>query len=199
MKKISIFSYILFIILVITITYNVMAAINTQAQPYKVISQEKEFEIRFYPAATIAFVNSKAKNYKELSSSGFKTLAGYIFGANQTKKHIAMTTPVQMDINDSLSSMAFVMPSGFTPENMPKPNDSNVKIRTTKDEYVAAIRFSGYASDEKIKLYTDKLKKELDAKAITYNGNFRFLGYNAPYQFFNRRNEIIVSLNLVLK
>ena len=25
-------------------------------------------------------------------------------------------------------------------------------------------------------------------------GNFRFLGYNAPFQFWGRRNEIIVSI-----
>ena len=30
---------------------------------------------------------------------------------------------------------------------------------------------------------------------IEFYGNFRFLGYNAPYQFINRRNEIIVNVN----
>jgi hypothetical protein len=29
---------------------------------------------------------------------------------------------------------------------------------------------------------------------ITSYGNYRFLGYNPPYQFIGRRNEIIVSV-----
>jgi hypothetical protein len=32
-------------------------------------------------------------------------------------------------------------------------------------------------------------------KGISYYGNFRFLGYNPPYQFIGRRNEIIMSVN----
>jgi hypothetical protein len=56
------------------------------------------------------------------------------------------------------------------------------------------VRFGGYASDEDIKEYSAKLEKSLVASKIRYFGNFRFLGYNAPYQFFGRRNEIIVSV-----
>jgi hypothetical protein len=142
----------------------------------------------------MAIVVSKAKTYKELASSGFRKLAGYIFGGNNEKKSIAMTSPVHMDINDSLSSMSFVMPSSYTKDNLPQPNDKTIAIKTTKDEYVAVVRFGGYASDEDIKEYSAKLEKSLVASKIRYFGNFRFLGYNAPYQFFGRRNEIIVSV-----
>jgi len=105
-----------------------------------------------------------------------------------------MTSPVHMDINDTASSMSFVMPSAYTKVNLPKPNDPNVIISTTSEEYVAAIRFSGYASDSELKKYSDKLRSALDSHGIRYYGNFRFLGYNAPFQFWGRRNEIIVSI-----
>ena len=171
-----------------------MAANKTETQTYRVLKTEKEFEIRFYPPATMATITSSAKSYKELASPGFRKLAGYIFGGNQSNKSISMTAPVHMDINDTVSSMSFVMPSAYTKVNLPKPNDPNVIISTTSEEYVAAIRFSGYASDSDIKKYSDKLKTLLNSQGIKYYGNFRFLGYNAPFQFWGRRNEIIVSI-----
>jgi len=148
-----------------------------------------------YPATTIATIHSNAKTYKELSGPGFRTLAGYIFGGNETNTSISMTSPVQMDINDSVSSMSLVMPSSFNNENLPKPNDSQVLIQKTADEYVAVIRFGGYASDQDLKFYSAKLHTILQEKGITSSGNARLLGYNPPFQFINRRNEIIISVN----
>ena len=173
---------------------SIMASNKTETQTYRIIRTEKEFEIRFYPPATLATVTSSAKSYKELASPGFRKLANFIFGGNQSKKSISMTSPVHMDINDTASSMSFVMPSAYTKVNLPKPNDPNVIISTTSEEYVAAIRFSGYASDSELKKYSDKLRSALDSHGIRYYGNFRFLGYNAPFQFWGRRNEIIVSI-----
>ena len=176
-------------------TFNIMFPKNSNTQAYSVLKTEKDFEIRFYPSATMAMINSSAKNYKELGNSGFRMLAGYIFGGNEGKIQIAMTSPVHMDINDSSSTMSFVMPSHYNKSNLPKPNSQEVSILTTSDEYVAAIQFNGYASDKDIKLYAQKLENALKAASIDYYGHFRFLGYNAPYQFFGRRNEIIVSVN----
>ena len=75
-----------------------MSTNKSETQAYKVIKVEKEFEIRFYPSATMAMISSSTKTYKELGSSGFTKLAGYIFGGNKEKKQIAMTSPVHMDI-----------------------------------------------------------------------------------------------------
>ena len=107
-----------------------------------------------------------------------------------------MTSPVQMTINDTISAMSFVMPEEYTKENLPIPNDINVNISTTQGEYVAALRFSGFASDDDIKLNTNKLKLALEDARLSYYGNFRYLGYNPPYQLFGRRNEIIVGVHL---
>lgn len=168
---------------------------KTEEQSYKVVHSEKEFEIRFYPSATLATVYSEARSYKELSGPGFRKLAGYIFGGNESDTKISMTSPVHMDINNSRSSMSFVMPSSLKKDNLPKPEDPGVIIEKTEDEYVAAIRFSGYASDEDIRTYSEKLKNLLIEKGINFYGNFRYLGYDPPYKFIGRRNEIIVSVN----
>ena len=192
MKIMLIILAVLFSLVIISQTYFIMA--TSETQPYQVIKKEKDFEIRLYPPATMATVAMNAKTYKELSSSGFRKLAGFIFGGNQDNKNIAMTTPVHMDISDSISTMSFVMPANYSRDNLPKPNDSTITIKTTADDYVAALQFGGYANDEKIKENTVKLKSALEASGVEYFGNYRFLGYNAPYQLIGRKNEIIVSI-----
>lgn len=186
---------IIAVLLIVFQFYTTMATKKSETQLYKVIRKEKEFEIRFYPSATMAMITSSAKTYKELGSSGFTKLAGYIFGGNKDKKQIAMTSPVHMDIGDTISSMSFVMPSNYNKDNLPLPDNSNIAIKTTPDEYVAAITFDGFASQEAIKRHTDILESALKEKHLSYFGHFRYLGYNPPYQLFGRRNEIIVSVN----
>jgi hypothetical protein len=195
MKMFIIILAVVILIIVLFQSFIIMPANKTEEQKHSVIKKFKEFEIRFYPSATIATINSNAKTYKELSGPGFQKLAGYIFGGNESNTKISMTTPVAMDINDSVSTMSFVMPSAYSKENLPKPNDPKVIIKKTTDEYVAVIGFSGYASDEDLKFYSEKLKNLLKENGITSFGNYRFLGYNPPFQFINRRNEIIVSVD----
>ncbi len=185
---------ILIVLFIVFQTYLSMASGNSETQAYKIVRSEKDFEIRFYPSTTMATITSSAKSYKELGSSGFNKLAGFIFGGSKKQQKIAMTSPVHMDINDSVSTMSFVMPAEYDKDNLPVPNNADVKIRTTSDEYVAAIRFGGFASDKDIKENMEKLENALKNNSISYSGQFRFLGYNPPYQLFGRRNEIIVTV-----
>ena len=195
MKSIIIFVLVSILVIVLLQSFNSMPTNKTEEQKYTLVRKYNDFEIRFYPSATIATINSDAKTYMDLSGPGFRKLAGYIFGGNETNTKISMTTPVQMDINDSVSTMSFVMPSAYTKENLPKPNDPKVLIKTTPDEYVAVIRFGGYASDKDLKFYSEKLQNLLKENGINFYGNYRFLGYNPPFQFIGRRNEIIVAVD----
>ncbi|MEY3152448.1 MAG: hypothetical protein RLZZ49_613 [Bacteroidota bacterium] len=167
---------------------------NIERQKYRVVKAEKGFELRYYPPATFATVKSSAKSYRELSSSGFRKIAGYIFGGNESSTKIAMTSPVHMDINEKESSMSFVMPSKYDLESLPKPNDAKVEIHETPGEYLAAIEFGGFANDASIRKHADELKQLLNGKGIKTIGNFRYLGYNPPYQIIARKNEIVVAV-----
>jgi hypothetical protein len=46
----------------------------------------------------------------------------------------------------------------------------------------------------KIKSNKEQLEQMLKDKNIKVVGEYSFLGYNAPYEIFNRKNEIIVEL-----
>jgi hypothetical protein len=199
MKAFIIIFVVIIMIIFLFQFYMLRLTNKTEEQKYTVVHKEKDFEIRFYPATTMATVNSDAKTYRELSGPGFRQLAGYIFGRNDSETKISMTSPVHMDINDTVSTMSFVMPSAYHAENLPKPSDPNIIINRTADEYVAAIRFGGFASDNDLKNYSEKLQDLLNGKRITAHGHYRYLGYNPPFQFIGRRNEIIISVDWNVK
>ena len=195
MKIFLILSIILVASLLLFQLYLLVASYTSETQNYQMVFKGKDFEIRFYPAVAMATINSSAKTYQDLGSSGFGKLANYIFGGNESNLRIAMTSPVHMDINDYTSSMSFVMPAKYVQGNLPKPLNAEVMLETIADEYVAVVGFGGFASEDDIKRNTRKLEKILKTSSIAYYGSFRILGYNPPYQLLGRKNEIIVNVN----
>ena len=173
-----------------------MSFINAriEKQKYRVVKKEKEFEIRFYPPAIFASTRSAAKSYRDLGKSGFRKIAGYIFGNNEKSARIAMTAPVHMDINEKESSMSFVMPSEYTLDKLPCPADARVELHESPAVYMAAIKFGGFANDQKIRQYADQLLKALNSEGIKSIGNPIFLGYNSPYELIGRRNEVAITI-----
>ena len=182
------------IIFIVFQSFRKFTASSIETQKYRVVKKEHGFEVRFYPKATFAIIRSSGANYKQVASSGFRKLAGYIFGGNDQNKSIAMTAPVRMEMSEKGSAMSFVMPEKYDMASLPKPNDASVEIKQSEDSYAAVIAFGGYANDEKIDDYKNKLVALLQKKSIKIIGNFNFLGYNAPYQFIGRKNEISIPI-----
>ena len=187
------FLLIILILIAIPILMSFTSA-RIEKQKYRVVKKDKDFEIRFYPPAIFATTKSVAKSYRELGNSGFRKIAGYIFGNNETSAKIAMTAPVHMDINEKGSSMSFVMPSEYTLDNLPRPADTRVELHESPAVYMAAIEFSGYANDQKIKQYADQLSQILKKRGIKTIGNPTYLGYNAPYEIIGRKNEVVIAI-----
>ena len=191
---------IIYLILALTIIFIVFQSFRSfstssiETQKYRVVKKEEGFEIRFYPKATFATIRSTGANYKQVSSSGFRKLAGYIFGGNDQNKSIAMTAPVRMEMSEKGSAMSFVMPEKYDMASLPKPKDATIEIKQSEAVYTAVIAFSGYANDEKINNYTNQLVALLQKKNIKIIGGYNFLGYNAPFQFIGRKNEISIPI-----
>jgi hypothetical protein len=167
---------------------------NIETYPYVVEKEYDVFEIRSYEASLFTSVQLTGNTYKEASRKGFSILAGYIFGGNETNEKIAMTSPVAMSLEDSMTMM-FMVPKKFDKETLPKPDQAAIKFREERAKIVAAITFGGWANDKKIEKYRQKLISALDAEGIGHTNRFYFLGYNPPFEFFNRKNEIIVELD----
>ena len=166
---------------------------NIETYPYVVVKKYKSFEIRNYEATLFTSVKMSGNKYKESSSKGFSVLAGYIFGGNKENEKIAMTSPVAMSLGDS-TTMMFMVPKKYKKETLPKPNESSIEFREEPAKTVAAITFGGWATDETIEKYKQQLIVALNTAGVKYSNRFYFLGYNPPFEVFNRKNEIIVEL-----
>lgn len=194
MKAVYILAGLGFVFLMVQ-SYKLLSnTLKTENQKYRLVLKEDGFEIRFYPSATFAKINSPGTNYKSVASSGFNKLAGYIFGGNDQGKSIAMTAPVRMEMSDKGSTMSFVMPEKYQASDLPKPKDASVQIVKSSPQYVAVIRFGGYADDEKINEHRAILLKLIENKGIKVTGEYTFLGYNAPFQFWGRTNEVAIPI-----
>ena len=188
----SIFGIIL-MLFVISQLFFLNSQRNIETYAFTIIDSYETIEIRQYEASLFTSVQMPSNNYRKTSSKGFSVLAGYIFGGNDKEEKIAMTSPVAMSLKDS-TTMLFLVPKKYTRDNLPVPNDSSIEFKDVPEKKVAAISFGGLANDSKIASFKKKLIGVLNSKGIKYTDNFYFLGYNAPMEVFNRKNEIIVEL-----
>ncbi|WP_082400195.1 SOUL family heme-binding protein [Neptunomonas antarctica] len=184
----------------------------TEEPEYTVIEKSEAFELRAYSPKIVAETRVSG-SLDEASSAGFKLIAGYIFGNNTSRKggneKISMTAPVTMEPTSEKISMTapvsmeqtggqwrvhFVMPSEYTLDTLPTPNNPAVTIREVPSSNYAVIRFSGFAGEDKIATKTADLMAWLDSKNITPRGKPELARYNPPWTLpFLRRNEVMVA------
>lgn len=167
---------------------------NTPQVSYQVLRQSGHFEIRQYEVIRYASVE-KAGHMLEVGSSGFRDLASYIFGGNQSLRKIAMTAPVRMEpTTPGKTRMSFSMPDGFTLSELPLPNSANVRVHEEAPVKLAILRFSGFAANSSIENKAEDLRSWLRKEGLNWKEPVIFLAYNSPWTFFNRRNEVAFQL-----
>lgn len=180
------------LILYSAITY--AANSKVERQKYRLVKTIDGVEIRFYPKVIMASVASGGTTYMGNSNNHFRTLAGYIFGGNQKDEKIAMTAPVHMSQNEKVNEMSFVMPGVYDMNQLPQPKDSQIKLHYSTEGYFAALKFGGYANENKVTRKIEELKTALAKMGYATIGSYSYLGYNAPWDVINRENEIIVQV-----
>ena len=189
------------------------AAMATEEPKFERIAQHDHIELRRYPAFIVAetFV---AGDLDQASVKGFRTIADYIFGNNvavgpdlldqpQASEKIAMTAPVTVAPADQgASPMAgnrwrvhFVMPSQYQLSDLPSPNSNAVSLVRQSSMKLAVLRFGGFSSDEKIAKHAQLLTQVLEKNNIRTKGSLLFMGYNAPWDVINRRNEVAFQID----
>jgi len=183
------------ILVIFGLSYFIMSFKNIETPDYKVVKTIDEMEIRLYPKMLVAKTNLSDKSFDNEGSNGFRTIANYIFGGNEKNEKIAMTAPVVMNMGDS-ASMYFVMPKSYKKEELPNPNSKNVQIVEEASKTLAVITYGGYSSDEKIAKHCKQLQKILAKNDIQTKGSFLYMGYNAPWDFVNRKNEVAIEVIL---
>jgi hypothetical protein len=175
---------------------------------YTVTASEGSIEIRSYGPMIAAEAEVKGER-KAAIQEGFRLIASYIFGANKPNAKIAMTAPVQQQSAQKIAMTApvtqqtdgnswmvrFIMPSGWTMESLPAPNDPRVTLKPVPAKRMVAIRFSGTANDDLIQAKTDELRKYAAEHKLSTIGEPLLAFYNPPWTLpIFRRNEIMFEL-----
>ena len=182
---------------------------SIESPKYKVLRDDGNIELRKYAPYITASVEITSDSHGTAASAGFRYLADYIFGNNTLTTKIAMTTPViskesatsetiamtapvsTLKSGDKTYNISFTMPSKYTLETLPKPNNREVVITSTPAHKSLVIRFSGNTSEDKIEKMTEKLKSWAKLNKIKLTGEATVSRYNPPWTpGLFRRNEI---------
>jgi DNA gyrase inhibitor GyrI len=88
------------------------------------------------------------------------------------------------------------MPSSFTMNSLPVPDDARVRLRKVPARRVAAVRFSGTWGAEKFEAAAQKLASDAkEAGLVPSDEPPVFARYDPPWTpWFLRRNEVLIPL-----
>lgn len=188
----------------------VIHAMATEEAPYTVLKTDDIFELREYQPQILAEIIVEGE-LEDAGSKAFRPLFRYISGDNKSRGKIAMTAPVSQEQTGEKISMtapvsqqnvqgkwavSFMMPASYTMETLPTPDDPNIKLRPVPARMVAAVRYSGFWSEEKYLLHKEKLEKWIKDNRFTVTGEPVWARYNPPFTpWFMRRNEILIPVD----
>ena len=191
----------------------------TEEPNYTVLSQMDDFELRRYDKQLVA-QTLVSGDQDSASREGFKVLADYIFGNNTAptggsskismtapvtmqpnnkksdgeSQKIAMTAPVSMQQDDGKWRVQFTMPSKYTMQTLPKPNNPNITITEVPAQTYGVIKFSGLAGSKKVATKTEELQSWMQTQNLTITGEPELARYNPPWTLpFLRRNEVMIA------
>ena len=132
-----------------------------ESPDYRVTSTLGPVEIREYEPYLVAETTVDG-DLENAGNQGFRILAKYIFGGNRGKRKIAMTAPVSQEKQSEPEgtkiamttpvtqrqrggqyTIRFMMPSEYSRDELPVPNDDRVAIVEVPARTFAAVRYSG--------------------------------------------------------
>lgn len=194
-------------------------AMATEEPKYTVLTQVDDFELRRYDEQLVA-QTWVSGDQDSASREGFKILADYIFGNNTApsgdsskismtapvtmqadikesdnkSQKIAMTAPVSMQQDDGKWRVQFTMPSKYTLQTLPKPNNPNVEIIEVPAQTYGVIKFSGLVGSKNVANKTEALQTWMQDQNLTPIGEPELARYNPPWTLpFLRRNEMMIA------
>ena len=190
---------------------------SVERPAYKVVTSDRNFEIRDYPALVVAEIERQGQR-RAAVSAGFGPLAAYIFAKNRQGDGIAMTAPVTQSAEQKIAMTApvtqspsagqpdedgsgkrwtirFIMPSKYALADLPKPAQSDVVLRELPARRVAAIQFSGVATDKLLAARESELRGWMAKQRLQARGKPTFAYYDDPSMpWFLRRNEVMIDV-----
>ena len=132
---------------------------------------------------------------KQAIYNWFRQLAWYIFGWNTVKQPVAMTAPVALSKSNtsivmtapvalqqqwSTYRVSFMMPSKYTLDTLPQPNNKNISFTQIPAKKYYVWKFSWYANESRANNQLAKFKKALADQKKTTTAEPILNQYNDP-------------------
>ena len=186
---------------------------GTEEPRYTVVQTMGALEIRQYAPRLAAQTTVSGDEYTA-RGTGFRRLAGFIFGGNHTGASIAMTAPVAQAGAQAASStiamtapvgqdqvapgqwrIRFFMPAKYTAATLPQPNDPAVQIVTVPAETIGVYRYTGSIGAQATAAADRELLRLLQGSGWVAAGQPVTWFYDPPWTIpFLRRNEAAVPV-----
>ncbi|KAM9393654.1 heme-binding protein 2-like [Pholidichthys leucotaenia] len=162
---------------------------------FDVICESAEYEVRHYNSVKWVSTNDTSISERVATVKSFYRLFQYISGKNELGVKIEMTTPVVVRVpkvsffEHGTYTMSFLLPSEYQ-EDPPKPTNDKVYIHSTPDMKMYVKSYGGMMFPT-AKRMSEKLVKALDSSKATYKTGYYYrVGYNSPFTFLERHNEV---------
>ena len=164
---------------------------------YEVVGEMDGVEVRLYPRLILATVMGEG------GGAPFRRLFQYISGDNSGGSKISMTAPVLTPERIEMTapvisegySMSFVVPSKYTMETVPTPNDERIRIQEVPERKLAVVRFRGWAREGSVEKQKARLISVLQGNGVETVGEPFLMRYNSPWTpGFMRRNELGIEI-----
>lgn len=168
---------------------------DLETPKYQILKRTATYEVRKYDP----FIVVETDGDKLSGSSGFNSVAGYIFGKNSTTEKIPMTTPVFTQTNDpetSKVSIQIVIPSEKDMNSLPVPNEEGIKLREVEGGIAAVMKFSGKPVEDIVGEKEEVLRSSLVREGLKPKSGCLLARYNDPGRTwsFIMRNEVLIWL-----
>ncbi len=180
---------------------------RTEEPDYRPLKTDGDFQIRDYPALTVAETVVQGPR-KAALGQGFGIIADYIFAKSRPGEEIAMMVPVTQDSGDPMASdpplfddglegawrTRFVMPTGRASDDLPEPPDG-IELVDLPPRKVAVVSFSGRADDRMLAAAEDRLRGWLARNGEKSAAEPEYAFYNSPViPGPLRRNEVWLAV-----
>ena len=164
-----------------------VAAMAIETPDYKVLEQDGKFEVRDYPAMSVARTT--------MGDGDFMRLFRYISGGNEAEQKIAMTAPVLVQHKGADGGMSFVVPRDVAAAKVPAPKAADVSLDTMPATRFAVFTYSGRRTDKNEADALGKLRAWMEKTNLRAEGEPLFAYYDPPWTLpFMRRNDVMLRV-----
>lgn len=184
--------------------------IRLDAEPsYDVEDTVGDVEIRRYAPALFAHV-CVGGDHDSAVELAYEKLADYIYGDNESREKMEMTSPVfQIEGESRMFSVpiqkrqtadgwavAFFLSNNLSPLEAPLPDDPAIRILASKEALVATLRYNGNNTEQRRLIAKSEMIQALHESRWTMEEHVYWASYDQPFAIpYLKRNEAHASVS----